>query len=369
MDKELNSNQVTLAWLNSVNGISNRKIEKLLEYFGGVNEIWDNFESERNNLNLFKPEILYNLSKTKKNFKEKLYNKLKEENAFLVTYFDDEYPKKLKNIDGAPYILYYKGNLKTVKNTSVAVVGSRKATKYGMWAAEKFTRELSELGVTIVSGLANGIDTIAHKTAIKYNTYTIGVIGCGIDLIYPKKNETLYEKIADVDGAVITEYPFGMQPMPSNFPDRNRIISGLSDGVLVIEAQEKSGTLITAGHAANQGREIFAVPGNVESLFSKGTNLLIKDGAKIVTCVNDIIEEIPELRKVVDSNKRRDSNYANLNDDELKIVNLLLSNSATIYEISDNTNMKIGEILSMLTILELKGIVRKVSGEKYFLNK
>ncbi len=369
MNKELNSNQITLAWLNSVNGISNRKIEKLLEYFGGVNEIWDNFEAERSNLNLLKPEILYNLSKTKRGFSEKLDKKLKEQNAFLVTYFDDEYPKKLKNIDGAPYILYYRGNLKTANNTSVAVVGSRKATEYGMWVAEKFTRELSELGVTIISGLAYGIDTIAHKTSIKHNTHTIGVIGCGIDLIYPKKNETLYQKIVDMDGAVITEYPFGMQPMPSNFPDRNRIISGLSDGVLVIEAQEKSGTLITAGHAANQGREIFAVPGNIDSIFSKGTNLLIKDGAKIVTCVDDIIEEIPELKKIVDNNRREKNKIIDLNDDESKIINLLILNGATLYEISDNTDMEIGEILSVLTILELKGIVRKVSGERYFLNK
>ncbi|MBP1927373.1 DNA processing protein [Sedimentibacter acidaminivorans] len=369
MNKELNSNKITLAWLNSVNGISNRKIEKLLEYFGGVDEIWDNFEGERNKLTLLKPEILYNLSKTKKGFGEKLYIKLKEESAFLVTYFDDEYPKKLKNIDGAPYILYYKGNLESVSNTSVAIVGSRKATEYGMWAAEKFTKELSELGVTIISGLANGIDTVAHKTAIKYNAHTIGVIGCGIDLVYPKKNEALYQKIIDYNGAVISEYPFGMQPMPSNFPDRNRIISGLSDGVLVIEAQEKSGTLITAGHAANQGREIFAVPGNIDSLFSKGTNLLIKDGAKIVTCVADIIEEIPELRKVIDNNKKEKNNNLILNDDELKIVKLLLLNISTLYEMSDNTDMEIGEILGVLTILELKGIVRKASGERYFLNK
>lgn len=368
MNTDLNFNQITLAWLNSANGVSNRKIETLLEYFGGIDELWDNFESERNNLTILKPETICNLSKTKKEFERNLTKKLEEEGAFVVTYFDDEYPKKLRNINGAPYILYYKGNLKAANNLSIAVVGSRKATEYGMWAVEKFTSELSELGVTIISGLATGIDTIAHKTAIKYKAKTIGVIGCGINVIYPKKNEILYKQIIDCGGAVITEYPFGMQPMPSNFPDRNRIISGLSDGVLVIEAQEKSGTLITAGHAANQGKEIFAVPGNIDSFFSKGTNLLIKDGAKIVTCVDDIIEEISELREILYNKKKKNSNI-NLNKDELKIINLLSLNSATLYEISENTHIEISEILSVITVLELKGLIKQMPGGKYFFNK
>nr|WP_312576136.1 DNA-processing protein DprA [Sedimentibacter sp.] len=368
MNNGLNSNQITLSWLNSVNGISNGKIEKLLKYFGGVDELWDNFESEKRNLSILKPEIIYNLSKTKSGFAENLIKKLKEEQASVVTFFDDEYPKKLRYVDGAPYILYYKGNLSYADNLSIAIVGSRKATSYGLWSAEKFARELLELGVVIISGLATGIDTIAHKTAIKYNAKTIGVIGCGINVVYPKKNEMLYKKIVDSDGVIITEYPFGMQPMPSNFPDRNRIISGLSDGVLVIEAQEKSGTLITAGHAANQGREIFAVPGNIDSLFSKGTNLLIKDGAKIVTCVDDIIEEIPELRRIYESKKGK-NNDINVNENELKIINLLLSSGMSLNEISENTNMEIGEILSILTILELKGLVKQIPVGKYFLNK
>lgn len=366
MNKELNLNQITIAWLNSVNGISNGKIDKLLEYFGSPEELWNNFNSEKYKLNILKPEIIYELFKIKDGFEEFLYNKLADENAFVVTYFDEEYPKKLKNISGAPYVLFCKGNLSSANNLSIAVVGSRKATSYGKWTAEKFTRELSELGVTIISGLATGIDTIAHKTAIKCNSKTIGVIGCGINIVYPKKNEELYNEIVYSDGAVITEYPFGMEPMPSNFPDRNRIISGLSDGVLVIEAEKKSGTLITAGHGANQGKEIFAVPGNIESLYSKGTNALIKDGAKMVTCIDDIIEEILELKKIV-NNKKKIINYKNINIDELKIINFLTLNDATIYEISENIDLEISEILSTLTILELKGVVKQVSGKKFVL--
>jgi len=366
MNKELNINQITIAWLNSINGISNGKIDKLLEYFGSPEELWNNFNSEKYKLNILKPEIICELSKTKDGFEEFLYNKLSDENAFVVTYFDEEYPKKLKNINGAPYVLFGKGNLSSTNNLSIAVVGSRKATNYGKWTAEKFTRELSELGVTIISGLATGIDSIAHKTAIKCNAKTIGVIGCGINIVYPKKNEELYNEIADSNGAVITEYPFGMEPMSSNFPDRNRIISGLSDGILIIEAEEKSGTLITAGHGANQGKEIFAVPGNIDSLYSKGTNALIKDGAKMVTCIDDIIEEILELKKII-NNKKKKINYENINIDELKIINFLTLNDATIYEISENIDLEIGEILSTLTILELKGVVKQISGKKFVL--
>lgn len=365
MNKELNLNQITIAWLNSVNGLSNGKIGKLLEYFGSTEELWNNFSSEKYNLSILKPEIIYNLTKIKDGFGERLFEKLRDENAFIVTYFDEEYPNKLKNINGAPNILYCKGNLSAANNLSIAVIGSRKATSYGKWTAEKFTKELSDLGVTIISGLATGIDTIAHQTAIKYNTKTIGVIGCGINIVYPKKNEMLYKDIVDADGAVITEYPFGMEPMPSNFPDRNRIISGLSDGVLVIEAQEKSGTLITAGHAANQGKEIFAVPGNIESLYSKGTNALIKDGAKIVTCIDDIIEEILELRNMVKNKKL--INNKNINAIELKIINFLMLRDATIYEMSENIDMEISDILSTLTILELKGVVKQMSGKKFVL--
>jgi len=365
MNKELNLNQITMAWLNSVNGLSNRKIEKLLEYFGSIEELWNNFNVEKYNLSILNPEIIYNLTKIKDGFGERLFEKLHDENAFIVTCFDEEYPNKLKNIDGAPHILYYKGNLSAANNLSIAVIGSRKATNYGKWTAEKFTKELSDFGVTIISGLAMGIDTIAHQTAIKYNTRTIGVIGCGINIVYPKKNETLYRQIVEADGAIITEYPFGMEPMPSNFPDRNRIISGLSDGILVIEAQEKSGTLITVGHAANQGKEIFAIPGNIESLYSKGTNALIKDGAKIVTCIDDIIEEILEFKNMVYSKKLINDN--NMNVSELKIINFLTLSNATIYEMSENIDMEISDILSTLTILELKGIVKQISGKKFVL--
>jgi len=366
--ENLNINQKTISWLNSVNGVSNGKIEKLLEYFNGnTQDLWDNFEAEKNNLFMLKSEIIHNLSVIKTDFEEKTLKKSSDENSYIVTIYDENYPKKLRQIDGAPYILYCKGSLNNADNLSIAIVGSRKATDYGKWAAEKFTRELSELGVNIISGLAVGIDTIAHKTALKCKAKTIGVIGCGIDIVYPKNNEALYSMIAKENGAVITEYTFGMQPMPNNFHDRNRIISGLSDGVLVIEAQGRSGTLITAGHAANQGREIFAVPGNIDSLYSKGTNALIKDGAKITTNIEDIVEEILELKEKARKIKHA-IDLSNFTDDELKIINCLKSGSKNIYEINEETDMGTNTTLSILTMLEMKDAVKQLQGQKFVLN-
>lgn len=365
--EKLNINQKSIAWLNSANGVSNGKIRKILEYFNNsASDLWDNFQSEKMNLQI-NEETIRELEFIKDGFEESLLKKLNKEKAFIVTEFDTEYPKKLSVINGAPCILYIKGTLKDIDNISIAVVGSRKATGYGKWAAEKFTRELSVLGVNIVSGLAAGIDAVSHKTALNCGAKTIGVIGCGIDVVYPKVNEHLYNDIAEKGGAIITEYSLGMKPMPNNFHSRNRIISGLSDGVLVIEAQERSGTLITAGHAADQGREIFAVPGNIDSLYSKGTNALIKDGAKTTTCIDDIIEEINELKEKVHKN-RNSKDMSSLSPDEMKIINCLVSGEKTVYEIKSEANLDTARSLSLLTFMELKGYIKQLPGKKFTLN-
>lgn len=362
--ESLNTNQKILAWLNSARGISHGKISKLLEYFGSPKEIWDNFQDEKNNLPFLKAETISYLCKSKNHFDEILLQRLHKEKARIVTIYDKEYPIKLKQINGSPYLLYYKGSLENINNISIAVVGSRKATAYGKWAAEKFTKELTEMGVNIISGLAVGIDTVAHKTALKFSGRTYGIIGCGINVVYPKKNEELFKQIS-IRGGIITEYPFDMVPVASNFHDRNRIISGLSDGVLVIEAQERSGTLITAGHAADQGREIFAVPGNIDSLYSKGTNSLIRDGAKITASVTDIIEEIHGLKEKV---KTPPIDYSKLSATELMIINSIKEGRVTIDELEQTTSIKAGQLLSHLTILEMKGFISQIPGNRFILN-
>lgn len=362
----LNINQKAIAWLNSAKGVSNGKIGKILEYFGGSTlDLWENFEKEKSRLKLG-DEIISSLSMARDGFEEMFLKRMNREKVRAVTLFDEDYPHKLKETAGAPFILYYKGKLDEINNISIAVVGSRKATGYGKWASEKFTGELSQLGVNIVSGLAYGIDAVAHKTALKCGALTFGVIACGIDVVYPRANEGLYREIEE-KGAVITEYTFGMQPMPNNFHDRNRIISGLSDGVLVVEAQERSGTLITAGHAADQGREIFAVPGNIDSLYSKGTNALIRDGAKITTCIDDIIEEIAELKEKLAQNKKT-KDFSSLSDDEMKIITCLSSGEKSLYELSVQTGLDIPLMLGILTFLEMKCFVCQMTGNRFRLS-
>ncbi|MCM8760904.1 MAG: DNA-processing protein DprA, partial [Candidatus Omnitrophica bacterium] len=201
---------------------------------------------------------------------------------------DPEYPKNLKNIHKPPKELYVNGTLEKRDEIAVAIVGSRRASMYGLEMAEKLAFELALRGVTVVSGMARGIDSAAHKGALKANGRTIAVMGSGHNVIYPPENRRLYDQII-TSGAVITEYEDDMPPLPENFPARNRIISGLSLGVVVVEAARNSGALITANFAAEQGREVFAVPGKVSSATSAGTNELIKDGARLVQSVEDII--------------------------------------------------------------------------------
>lgn len=204
------------------------------------------------------------------------------------------YPKQLRNIYNPPIKLYALGNIDILNQKGLAIVGSRKATGYGIKVALKISRELSEKGLHIISGLAKGIDTYAHIGNIMSNNLgkTIAVLGSGIDIIYPKENRNLAIEIIKKGGCIISEYPIGNKVQPKNFPERNRIISGLSNGVIVIEASEKSGALITADFALEQGKEVFAVPGNIFNENSIGTNLLIKQGANVVTDVKDILEEI-----------------------------------------------------------------------------
>ncbi len=361
------NSKLVIAWLNSEKSIGNRTIEKLIEHFGSAEEIWYNLNGEKGNISFININVIDRLVNKRSNFEEDLKNRLTKENVYITTILDDDYPEKLKNIINPPSILYCKGDISCLNNLSIGIVGSRKATDYGKLCADKFARELSSLGMTIISGLANGIDTIAHKGAIKAKGKTIGVIGCGINIIYPQKNRDLYNEIEKTGGAVITEYPFDMEPISSNFPCRNRIISGLSSGILVIEAQEKSGTLITVSHAAEQGKEVFSVPGNINSIFSVGTNKLIKDGAKLVMSVDDIIEELSEFKNFKNKSVKKEINYNSLNKIEKDIVKIIAEGEKSYDEIACKVDYSISEILCSLTMLEMKSIIVQISGKKFVL--
>ena len=214
----------------------------------------------------------------------------------IISIEDKEYPELLKNIYSPPINLYIRGDKNILNQPSIAVVGCRYATDYGLKNAQKFAFDLSKSGFNIVSGLARGIDSFAHIGAIKAKGITTAVLGNGLDFIYPKENVRLAQQILDCGGAIISEYPLGTKPDKNNFPARNRIISGMCNGVFVVEAKEKSGTLITLDFALEQGRDVFAIPGNIDSENSFGTNEIIKQGAKLVTCSQDIIEEYKSLQ-------------------------------------------------------------------------
>ena len=212
---------------------------------------------------------------------------LKKDKIKTIILGDENYPEKLKYIYGNPQRLYVLGNEKLLNEKSIAIIGCREATMYGLENAYKFAYELAKRGICIISGFARGIDTYAHKGAVAVKGKTIAVLGCGLDIVYPSENIELYKQIIVNNGAIITEYPIGIKPEKHHFPTRNRIISGLSDGVLVVEAKKRSGTMITVEHALEQGKNVYAIPGNITSDNSYGTNELIKEGAIPVTNIED----------------------------------------------------------------------------------
>ncbi len=302
---------------------------------------------------------------------EKVLNRLEVEGVKVIVYSDREYPPLLREIEEAPVILYVKGEIRDDDRFSIAIVGSRKTTSYGRFVAEKIAGELAEAGFTIVSGLARGIDTIAHLSALKAGGRTIGVIGSGIDVVYPPENKGLFKKITN-SGCVVTEFPIGTPPNKENFPKRNRLISGLSLGVVVVEANEGSGALITARAAVEQNREVFAVPGNIVSPNSKGANELIKKGAKLVLSTEDIIEELaPQLKGFINrwQNNKGAAFFDELTNEEKGVLSKLTIEPRHIDEIMRECGIPMQNLLTLLLNLELKGIVMQTEGKRFYLNR
>lgn len=361
-------NRDILIWLNSIQGVGDKTINTLINQFEDLTELWSCSNNEIMQLNHIKNNIKRKIIEFKdENYYEKIISYSKRNDISIITIFDEEYPLKLRNIYNPPKVLYLKGNIDLLNKPSIAIVGSRKATFYGKWVAEKISRELSKLGICIISGMALGIDAIAHKGALDENSNTIAVLGSGVDKPYPRRNINIYNEIYN-RGLIISEFPMGMEAIAGNFPLRNRIISGLSQGIVVIEAKEKSGSLITAYHGLEQGKEIFAVPGNINSIYSKGTNLLIKDGAKIVTAVEDILEEIVEFKEMIRGKKERIIDYDEFSDKEINILKAIENGPIHCDMIAYNTGIHVVELNSILTILELKNIIKALPGNVYAIS-
>ena len=288
---------------------------------------------------------------------------LREAGGRVITLQDEEYPKRLKDIYDPPALLYVRGKLKKEDELAVAIVGSRKTTPYGRWLTEKVSQELARHGVTIVSGMARGIDSLAHWGAISGAGRTIAVLGCGVDVVYPSENRNLFAKIID-HGAVLSEFRMGSPPEGGHFPRRNRIISGLAIGVVVVQASEKSGSLITAGYALEQGREVFAVPGNVGTESSRGTHRLIKEGAKLVESSEDILEEIlPQWAGEREATPKVETQKADLTEEEKVLYELLGETPLHIDTMIRESRLDPGKVSSLLLNLELKGLISQWPGK------
>jgi len=288
---------------------------------------------------------------------------LQEVGGKIITIKDDDYPKRLKDIYDPPALLYVRGELRSEDELAIAIVGSRKTSPYGRWFTEKIGQDLARHGITVVSGMARGIDSVAHKGALQGGGRTIAVLGCGVDVIYPSENRNLFYQIIE-QGTVISEFPMGSRPEGGHFPRRNRIISGLSVGVVIVQASAKSGSLITAGYALEQGREVFAVPGNVGAEGSRGTNQLIKEGAKLVESTEDILEEIyPQWKREKEATPPTEARAPDLSIEEKTLYGLLEETPLHIDAIIRETRLDPGKVSSLLLNLELKGLIDQWPGK------
>ena len=294
--------------------------------------------------------------------------KLKMSGARLITCFDPSYPKDLKEIHDPPPLLYLKGNSIPQNKIVIAVVGSRNPTHYGLKITEEICQSLAMRNIVIASGMARGIDSAAHWGCLKGNGHTVAVWGSGIDIIYPKSNIRLCNDIIN-KGSVITEFPLGTPPEAKNFPMRNRIISGLSKGVVVVEASKRSGSLITASLALEQGREVLAVPGSIESFKSTGTHFLIKQGAKLVENADDILQELGlNFPYSKDGDKNKEVTLPPMEEDEKLIYDILCYYPLHIDDITKHSAMDSSQVAGLLTSLELKGAIKQLPGKMFLIS-
>ncbi len=346
---------------NIVQGIGPVRLRALLDYFGDLETAWTASSAElaRTGLN---QRALANLAKAKAQLDlDQELEKIAQGGVRVLTWDSSEYPERLRHIYASPPVIYVRGDLQPKDEWAVGVVGTRRASSYGKEATRRIVTDLARSGVTIVSGLARGIDGQAHQAALDAGGRTIAVLGCGVDIVYPAEHRRLAHRIVE-QGALLSDYPLGTQPEARNFPPRNRIISGLSLGVLVVEGSYDSGARITAEDAVEQDRDVFAIPGNILHRNSELPHGLIQKGAKLVRCANDILEELnltqisqhAEVRAVLPQSK-----------EEAVLLRHLSQEPRHVDEISHLVHMPIEQVTSTLTLMELKGMVRQMGGMKY----
>lgn len=363
------------AW-NQLVEIGPKRMQRLLEHFGSASRAWKATSKEFIRIEGFDHNLCQKIEQKKRCIDpEKKWEELAASGISILLYSAPGYPSALNDIYDPPMVLYYQGDRELLNTLSIAIVGSRRHTHYGRKSASRLASELVSRDVTVTSGMARGIDTWAHKGALEGKGKTIAVLGCGLDICYPPENKLLKETIQD-QGLVISEFPPGTQPTPLNFPRRNRIISGLSLGTVVVEAAVKSGALITAEFALEQGKEVFAVPGSIESPYSRGCHKLIKEGAKLVEGVEDILEEFLSPFSGKASNRadlELDENglqeQLSLDEDEISLLDVIQFEPVVLEEIAKKVKIPLSKINLLLLELELKGIVKQLPGNYYIRNK
>lgn len=334
----------------------------LLTYFKTGRKIWESSNEELTETGLSQKKV-FEFDKFRKDFDIKEYfDRLDNLKIKVTTVLDKNFPKNLTGLDGSPLVLYYKGSIDPLKTNCVAIVGTRKITSYGREVTQKFSSELANFGITIISGLAYGVDTAAHRGCLSVQGKTVAVLGNGLDFIYPSENKGLAEEIIKTGGAIMSEYPLGYPALPVNFAIRNRIVSGLSDAVIVVEGAEKSGTLLTATHAAEQGKTVFAIPGQITSPLSAAPLFLLKNGAKMATETKDILDELDMQIKV---DKEKIERVAPSSPEEEKLLDILVNEALHLDELVRMSGCTTSEISARLTIMEMKGMVKNLGQGMY----
>jgi DNA processing protein len=346
---------------NLVRGIGPARLHALLDTFGTIDVAWHASEGALREIGLDRRSIAALVEARRSLDLQAELAKVRTAGMHVLTWGDSNYPELLLTINDSPPVLYVRGELRPEDAWAVAMVGTRAASVYGREAARTLATDLTRAGVTIVSGLARGIDAQAHRAALDAGGRTIAVLGSGLDVIYPWEHRKLAEEIAD-RGALVSEYALGTKPEASNFPPRNRIISGLSRGVIVVEAGERSGALITADFAAEQGRDVFAVPGSIFQRGSKGTNRLIRDGAQPVLSASDVLEvlNMTDVAQHVEAQMLLPTDAT-----EAVLLEQLSDDPAHVDDVGRAAGLPIATVSSTLALMELKGLVRHVGAMKY----
>ena len=366
--------EASLSWLalTMTPGIAARLSARLLREFGTPEGVFRASLTALEGCNLPAPVAQAIFKKQTFWRAEKEVAAIRRIGCRVVHWDEPEYPQTLLQIYDPPVVLYVRGDASILNAPSLSIVGTRRPTVYGTQMAERMGRDLAKRGLAMVSGLARGIDAIAHEGATSVGGRAIGVLGTGIDVCYPKENKKLYEKVLE-RGAIISEFPTGSHPAPENFPVRNRIIAGMPLGVVIVEGKEHSGSLITARLAMEFGREVFGVPGNVTQEVSFAPNQLIKQGAKLVTCAEDVIEELPTpIRAALVQAEALETEQRNLlaadglSPTEKKIYELLSAEeSRHIDDLVESSGLNSSDVLATLFNLEMKGIIRQLPGKQF----